>query len=157
MSGSRRASRKTAPSFKEVAPERTALMKRVRQRDTTPELALRRALFALGLRFRVRSTTKLPGRPDILFPGARLAVFVDGCFWHCCPVHASWPRNNAAVWAAKLRRNVQRDRAIDSALHALSWKAIHVWEHEVKADSSRVARKISGIVRRRSVRKAEHG
>jgi DNA mismatch endonuclease, patch repair protein len=157
MSGLRRANTRETPSFKDVAPARTQLMKRVRQRDTTPELALRRALFALGLRFRVRSTRKLPGRPDIFFPRARLAVFVDGCFWHCCPVHASWPRNNASVWAAKLRRNVERDRAIDSALHALSWKAIHVWEHEVKADSSRVARRISGIVRRRSARKAQRG
>jgi DNA mismatch endonuclease (patch repair protein) len=99
------------------------------RRDTGPELALRRELHARGLRFRVHAGN-LPGRPDIVFTRAKLAVFVDGCFWHRCPLHASAPKHNAAWWEVKLSRNVERDQQKDLLLRTIGWTPLHVWEHE---------------------------
>lgn len=107
----------------------SARMSRMPRRSTGPELALRRELHRRGLRYRV-DHAGLPGRPDIVFTRARLAVFVDGCFWHRCPEHGTLPRNNGAWWLAKLERNVARDRAKDAALRDLGWSVVHVWEHE---------------------------
>ncbi|MGH7641716.1 MAG: very short patch repair endonuclease [Candidatus Dormibacteria bacterium] len=104
-------------------------MARVKSRDTGLELRLRRALWAAGLRYRIRP--KLPGTPDLSFPRARLAIFVDGCFWHGCPDHYRRPATNVAFWAAKLDRNVTADRAADAALGELGWGVIRVWEHDV--------------------------
>ena len=104
-------------------------MRRMPTRGTKPELALRSALHAKGLRFRVTATT-LPGRPDIVFTRARIAVFVDGCFWHSCPQHSTRPRNNAEWWQDKLAATVERDRRKDAELEAQGWVPIHVWEHE---------------------------
>jgi len=81
------------------------------------------------MRFRV-NVSSLPGRPDIAFTRAKIAVFVDGCFWHRCPDHGTVPVNNREWWLAKLARNVARDRAKDAALTAMGWHVIHVWEHE---------------------------
>ena len=106
--------------------------RRQRPRDTAPELALRRLLHARGLRYRV-DVAPLPGlrrRADVVFTRARLAVFVDGCFWHRCPQHGTSPRNNADWWRDKLDRNVQRDRHTDRALHEAGWQVLRVWEHE---------------------------
>jgi len=98
-------------------------------RDTRTEVALRRELHKRGLRFRVQLRT-LPGRPDIAFTRARIAVFVDGCFWHRCPIHGTAPKNNRTWWAAKLDANVARDRRKDQNLRDLGWLPIHIWEHE---------------------------
>lgn len=108
--------------------------------NTGPEVRLRSALHRLGLRFRLNAS--LPGRPDIVLPRARLAVFVDGCFWHACPAHGVIPRNNREWWTAKLSRTTARDREKDDALRALGWNVIHVWEHE---DANEAAAKIHGI------------
>ena len=104
-----------------------------RRIDTAPEVALRRALHACGLRFRKDHRLDLPGRrvrPDIAFTRAKLAVFVDGCFWHRCPLHASFPRANAAYWASKLEATVERDGRTNAALIAAGWRVLRVWEHE---------------------------
>ena len=81
------------------------------------------------MRFRV-NYKGLPGRPDIAFTRTRLAIFVDGCFWHMCPLHSSMPKNNAEWWQQKLSRNVQRDKEKDDLLISLGWRVLHVWEHE---------------------------
>jgi DNA mismatch endonuclease, patch repair protein len=94
-----------------------------------PEVALRRELHRRGLRFRINHPG-LPGRPDVAFTRARVAVFVDGCFWHRCPDHGTLPRNNRDWWTAKLDRNVERDHEKDTALGDLGWLVLHVWEHE---------------------------
>lgn len=104
-------------------------MSRMRRSSTKPELLIRRELHRRGLRFRVNHPA-LPGRPDIAFTRARLAVFVDGCFWHQCPTHAVMPKNNREWWMAKLQRNVERDREKDMALVDLGWHVLHFWEHE---------------------------
>lgn len=113
-----------------LSPEqRSRCMSSIRGKDTKPELMLRKALWAVGLRYRLRY--KLPGRPDIVFPRYRVAIFVDGCFWHKCPVHFHAPEQNEKFWADKIARNVQRDQAVDRKLRELGWHVVRFWEHEV--------------------------
>ncbi|MBF6087687.1 DNA mismatch endonuclease Vsr [Nocardia cyriacigeorgica] len=107
-------------------------MSRQRRAGTEPELALRRELHRRGLRYFV-DRPPIRGqrrRADVIFPRLRVAVYVDGCFWHSCPEHATYPKNNAEWWAEKLAANVARDRATDAALAAAGWQVIRIWEHE---------------------------
>jgi DNA mismatch endonuclease (patch repair protein) len=107
-------------------------MSRQARRDTAPELLLRRELHRRGLRFRVsrRAVPGLRSEADVVFGPARVAVYVDGCFWHSCPVHATKPAANADWWETKLSRNRARDRATDEALLAAGWAVVRIWEHE---------------------------
>lgn len=115
------------------SPGARATMIANRRRDTTPELALRRELHRRGLRFRVDhlAVRGLRCRVDIAFTRARIAVFVDGCFWHRCPEHGTLPRANGEWWAQKLQGNVERDRRNDAELKAAGWSVVRVWEHEL--------------------------
>lgn len=119
-----------------------------RRRDTNPEVALRSLLHRSGLRYRVhrRPIATLRREADVVFPRARVAVFVDGCFWHQCPQHATVPQNNADWWRAKLDRNVERDRATDEILKSSGWMPLRIWEHE---DPRKAALKVGRVVRRR--------
>jgi DNA mismatch endonuclease (patch repair protein) len=103
-----------------------------RSRDTKPEQALRSALHRRGLRFRkhVRPLSGLRCTADIVFPSEKVAVFVDGCFWHRCPVHSARPQTNESYWSAKIDRNAQRDRRNSRLLREAGWEVIRVWEHE---------------------------
>lgn len=104
-----------------------------RRRDTGPERRLRSALHARGFRFRIDHPIELGGRrvrPDIVFTRQRVAVFVDGCFWHACPQHGTQPRTHAPYWSQKLARNVARDRRVDADLESSGWRVVRVWEHE---------------------------
>ena len=116
----------------ETSARTSTRMSRQARRDTKPELELRRRLHRLGYRYRVNCS--LPGMPrrraDITFTAKRVVVFVDGCFWHGCPQHATSPRNNGAWWAEKLRRNIERDRETDASLRAAGWTVLRIWEHE---------------------------
>jgi DNA mismatch endonuclease (patch repair protein) len=105
--------------------------------DTKPEVALRSVLHRAGLRFlkNSRPGSGLP-RVDILLRGPRVAVFVDGCFWHCCPQHGTSPKRNTDYWSAKLDSNVERDRRNDAALIEAGWRVVRVWEHEDPAEAS---------------------
>lgn len=123
-------------------------MSRMPRRGSGPELAVRRALHAAGLRFRVNDR-RLPGRPDIVLTRALVAVFIDGCFWHACPQHGVLPKNNREWWRAKLDRNVERDREKDSALIDRGWTPVHFWEHEPVED---VAAQILRLWRERTAR-----
>jgi DNA mismatch endonuclease (patch repair protein) len=109
-------------------------MRANRRKDTKPELALRRALHGQGYRYRKDYRLDLAGgarvRPDIAFTARKVAVFVDGCFWHGCPQHGSRPAVNVWYWEPKLRRNAERDRLADAALAAAGWAVVRVWEHE---------------------------
>ena len=100
-----------------------------RTRDTRPEVTLRSELHRRGVRFRLHRRD-LPGRPDIVLVRLRLAIFVDGCFWHGCPIHFVPPKANAEWWAAKISATADRDRRADAKLSSLGWEAMHVWEHE---------------------------
>jgi len=109
-------------------------MRANRRTDTKPELALRRALHKRGYRFRKDYRLDLDGgrrvRPDIAFTARRVAVFVDGCFWHACPEHGSKPRANDWYWTPKLARNVERDRVADETLASAGWQVVRIWEHD---------------------------
>ena len=112
-------------------------MARQRTRDTGPELAVRQRLHALGYRYRVdhRPLPDLRARGDLVFTRARVVVFVDGCFWHRCPQHATSPRHNGVWWQAKLDANVVRDRATDRRLAEAGWRVVRIWEHEAPDDA----------------------
>lgn len=123
-------------------------MENQRRRDTEPEVRLRRAVWRRGLRYRVDHKI-LPGlrrRADLAFLGPRVAVFVDGCFWHRCPQHATSPKSNRAWWDDKLTRNVMRDRDTDERLRDAGWVVVRVWEHE---DPGSAADRVEHAVRDR--------
>jgi DNA mismatch endonuclease (patch repair protein) len=122
-------------------------MMAVGKRDTAPEKALRSELHRRGLRFRVNSAP-VPGRrrADVVFRQARLAVYVDGCFWHGCPVHGTRPKTNQRFWAAKIERNQKRDHETDMQLFSAGWLSVRVWEHESPA---KAAERIATELKRR--------
>jgi len=137
------------PSSTAITPsskEASRRMKKVRRAGTSAEMELRRALHARGLRYRVNAPV-LPDkrrRVDIAFPAARVAVFVDGCFWHGCPEHATWPASNADFWRQKIETNRRRDRDTDAQLREAGWQVLRVWEHE---DPETMAIRIEARVR----------
>ncbi|WAL72562.1 very short patch repair endonuclease [Kitasatospora sp. YST-16] len=121
-----------APSSPSVASR----MRKQARKDTAPELAVRRLLHRRGLRYRVNSP--VPGMSrrtmDISFSHAKVAVFMDGCFWHGCPEHATEPKSNAAWWRAKLDRNMERDEETTHHLVAQGWTVLRFWEHETVSE-----------------------
>lgn len=121
-----------APSLADVLSklQRSYCMSRIRGRDTSPEVQLRKALWRLGFRYRTKSS--LPGKPDLVFPRYRTVLFIDGCFWHRCPQHFTRPRSNNAFWKRKIATNVKRDRRVNRELIRLGWCVLRVWEHEVR-------------------------
>jgi DNA mismatch endonuclease (patch repair protein) len=121
-----------------------------KSRDTKPELALRSAVHALGLRYRVgaKPLTGLRRTADLVFPTAKVAVFLDGCFWHGCPEHHTVAAANAKFWADKVSGNRARDRDTDARLEAAGWASVRVWEHE---DPREAAQRVEGVVRARRV------
>lgn len=132
------------------SPDASRRMARLRQKDTRAEIDLRRALHARGLRYRlhVPLLTKPRRIVDIVFSRAKVAVFVDGCFWHGYPEHASWPKSNADFWREKIETNRSRDADTDQRLHALGWTTVRIWEHE---DASQAASRIAELVDARRV------
>jgi DNA mismatch endonuclease (patch repair protein) len=116
-------------------------------RDTKPELALRKAAHALGLRYRVsvRPITQVRRTADLVFSKAKVAVFMDGCFWHGCPQHHTKAATNAEYWAEKLRRNRERDEETDRVLAEAGWRVLRIWEHEDPVEAAhRVAKLVRG-------------
>ncbi|WP_395658099.1 very short patch repair endonuclease [Nocardioides sp.] len=129
------------------SPASRKVMQGNRSRDTSPELAVRRRLHAAGLRFRVahRPEPSLRRTADIVFTKQRIAVFIDGCYWHACPQHRTIARSNAPYWAEKLRRNVARDADTTAQLCAAGWTVLRFWEHE---EPDQVAAAVVVAVRR---------
>ncbi|MFI5778613.1 very short patch repair endonuclease [Nocardia sp. NPDC051570] len=116
----------------------SARMSRQRRSGTAPETALRKELHRRGYRYFVDRAplVGLRRRADLVFPRRKVAVYVDGCFWHSCPQHATRPKNNAQWWADKLAANVVRDRDTDARLTAAGWLVVRVWEHESAVDAA---------------------
>lgn len=112
-------------------------------------MLLRRELHRRGLRYRVdmRVVEGLRRRADLLFTGPKVAVFVDGCFWHRCPEHGNIPKSNTEWWKAKLERNVERDRDTDGRLTDAGWTVVRIWEHELRDDHESVADRVEALVR----------
>lgn len=138
------------PGWVPPSPAKSNEMRRVRTTGTAPETELRRRLHAAGLRFRVGYP--VPGRPrrsiDIAFPRRRLAVFIDGCFWHGCPEHGAVPRTNAAFWKAKVDANRARDRETDEVLGSAGWIIVRIWEHTKTDDAAMMVKSaLENVVR----------
>ncbi len=121
--------------------KRSEIMSKIRGKNTKIEVLLRRLLFATGLRYRIHYGKH---RIDIAFPSSKVAVFVDGCFWHKCPKHFQMPTSNVSYWKNKIARNVEREKEKDKELKKKGWKVIRVWEHTLKESPEQTA---SGIVR----------
>ncbi len=135
---------------------RSEVMSRIRGSDTGPELLVRKALTAQGLRYRVNH--RCEGiKVDIAFPGMKLAVFVDGCFWHGCPAHGVAPRTNREFWAEKIAGNKRRDRKQGRTLRAAGWKVLRFWEHEAESAPQRIATKVRDVLEARGSRPKEEG
>ncbi|MGH9513207.1 MAG: very short patch repair endonuclease [Terriglobales bacterium] len=122
---------------------RSENMRRIRGKNTKPELIVRRELFRMGFRYRLHGT-KLPGKPDVVFPKQRKAIFIHGCFWHNhsykhCKI-ARLPKTNSGYWAEKLSRNVERDMARRAELRRLGWKVLVVWECQSKSIETHLGR-----------------
>lgn len=126
-------------------------MQRVRQKNTSAESVLRRELHARGVRYRIHVPviTKPRRVADIALSRLRVAVFVDGCFWHGCPLHATWPKQNSEFWRAKIVANQERDRDTDERLRADGWEVVRVWAHEAPA---RAADRVAKVIKKRKAR-----
>ncbi|GAB2655962.1 very short patch repair endonuclease [Saccharopolyspora gloriosae] len=118
---------------------RSRNMQANRRVNTKPEMVLRKALHGLGYRYRkdllLRLEEGIRVRPDIVFTARKVAVFVDGCFWHACPQHGRQPTTNEWYWTPKLQRNVDRDQRVNAALRSSGWQVVRVWEHEPLDDA----------------------
>jgi DNA mismatch endonuclease (patch repair protein) len=127
--------------------KRSAVMRQVKGRNTTPELAVRKALTALGARYRLHRKD-LPGNPDIVLPGRRLALFVHGCFWHGhdCARGARVPKQNRDYWVGKVGRNRARDALSREALSSLGWRVETIWECELK-DADALSARLEHLLR----------
>ena len=105
-------------------------MSKIKDKDTQPELILRRLLSRMKYRYRTYYGTE---KIDIAFPGKKIAIFVDGCFWHSCPYHSHMPKSNRSYWLPKLKQNVLRSKEKDQKLEKEGWKVVHIWEHAALA------------------------
>jgi DNA mismatch endonuclease (patch repair protein) len=128
------------------AEKRSAVMRRVKGKDTSPELAVRKALTRLGARYRLQRKD-LPGKPDIVLPGRKLALFVHGCFWHGhdCARGSRIPKQNRDYWVGKVARNTARDARTHDALTALGWRVETIWECDLK-DAAILERRLAALL-----------
>lgn len=125
--------------------KRSWLMSRVKSKDTKPEIMLRKALFKQGIRgYRVNYDT--PGSPDIVFPKHKIAIFIDGCFWHGCPHCYKEPKTRAEFWQKKLKENIERDDAVNRKLRRDGWVVMRFWEHEVEKHLTFCVKRIMSLL-----------
>lgn len=130
---------------KKVPLTRSEIMKRVKHKDTAAELALRSALHGFGLRYRLHR--RIEGVVvDVVFVPAKVVVFVDGCFWHGCPMHATFPKSNQSYWLPKLAENKDRDLRQTEKLRSAGWYVIRLWEHECLPTTQKTLRRIEKAV-----------
>ncbi len=126
-----------------LTPEqRSYCMSQIKGRNTKPEVSLRKVLWNLGYRYRIKN--RLPGKPDLVFPSFRTVVFIDGCFWHKCPAHFVQPKTRAQFWQNKIDGNVARDQRNNEELESQGWQVVRIWEHEIKES---LENSVSRIVR----------
>jgi len=111
--------------------QRSYCMSRIHAKDTQPEIILRKTISGAGIRG-YRLHYKLPGRPDIVFPRRKIAIFIDGCFWHKCPECFIKPETNRKFWSKKIDSNVKRDKIVNAELKTKGWQVIRIWEHEIE-------------------------
>lgn len=122
--------------------KRSKIMAAIHSKNTKPEISLRKALWSKGLRYRIHYGKELI---DIAFPTERLAIFIDGCFWHGCPIHSHIPESNREYWLPKLRKNIERDAAKSELLRTMGWEVMRFWEHEL-SDVNIILKKIQNAL-----------
>lgn len=122
---------------------RSKIMQAIKGKHTKPELLLRKELSKLGYRYRLHHGKE---KIDIAFPSKKIAIFVDGCFWHCCPKHGRNPTSNKTYWLPKLKRNMERDKSTIKLLRKQGWKVIRIWEHDL-ADAILIDKKMKRILK----------
>lgn len=139
---------------KPSSPAASKRLQVTRQNDTSAEAAIRAQLRRLGVRFRVNTYADISvkTKPDIILRDHKVAVFVDGCFWHGCPKHATWPRANRQWWRAKIEGNIRRDLRNRARLRRVGWAVLRAWEHE---NAETAVKRILKTVR--SINEREHG
>lgn len=128
--------------------QRSHCMSKVKGKNTLLEVNFRKLLWARGLRYRLGY--KLPGKPDLVFVGPRVVVFVDGCFWHGCPIHGKNPATNSDFWKVKLTKNIIRDSKVNQELMKLGWEVVRFWEHAIKASPEQCVNELINIIQKRS-------
>lgn len=133
--------------------QRSYTMSMIKGKDTKPEIALRKLLFASGLRgYRIHYS--LPGKPDIVFPKSKIAVFIDGCFWHKCPkCSIKNPTTNKKYWRKKIESNIKRDKVVNAELRRRGWKVMRIWEHEITKSLNKCYLRINKELTKRGFRK----
>jgi len=129
--------------------QRKYCMSRIQGNNTKPEVLLRKALWNKGLRYRLNY--KITGKPDLVFPSKKVAVFVDGCFWHRCPDHYVSPKTRAQFWEAKIQGNVERDKKNNASLENAGWKVVRIWEHEINEDLDLCVTKIGELLKQKNL------
>jgi len=126
--------------------QRAYCMSQIKGSNTKPEIAVQKGLWALGYRYRLKN--KLPGRPDIVFPGKKVAIFIDGCFWHKCPKHFTMPKNRKKFWKDKIEGNVERDKIVNKKLKYMGWSVVRLWEHEINGNLDKSLSKLEKVLNR---------
>ena len=129
-----------------LTPEqRSYNMSQIRAQDTGPEVKLRKLLWSEGIRgYRIHY--KLPGKPDIVFTKKKIAIFIDGCFWHKCPVCFQEPETRKEFWLKKIQSNIDRDKKVDEQLKNAGWTVIRIWEHEIRKEPENAVKKIIALL-----------
>jgi DNA mismatch endonuclease (patch repair protein) len=127
--------------------QRSRCMSQIRGKNTKIEIQLRKAVWSTGLRYRLH--VKLPGTPDLAFSKSKVALFIDGCFWHGCPLHAVRPKSNRAFWQRKFAQNSARDKRVNRELKERGWKVLRCWEHDVEQNLKKVIGQIKKMTARR--------
>jgi len=130
-----------------VNEARSKIMSSIKSKNTKPELLLRKGLWNYGIRGYRLHWKKVPGKPDIVFVSKKIAIFVNGCFWHRCPnCNPSAPKHNSEFWATKFKKNIERDLSKSHELKNLGWKVMTIWECELKIDIKKIVDKIHDIL-----------
>ncbi len=138
-----------------MALTRSENMSRIRGKNTKPEVYLRKAVWARGLRYRLHA--KAPaGRPDLVFPKHKVAVFIDGCFWHGCPDHYVRPRSRTEFWSAKLSENTGRDQRQTIKLEDAGWTVLRFWEHQVFEELDTITDTVEAVIRGKTQKLPAH-
>jgi DNA mismatch endonuclease (patch repair protein) len=152
------ARREPLPTAERPSELRSRIMRAVPAKNTSVEVELRKLLWAAGLRGYRLHDERVPGHPDVIFPSARVAVFVDGCFWHGCSKCYRQPKSNKKYWRMKVQRNRDRDERVTAACRQQGWDVVRTWEHEIKGSPGRVTRRILAAIQRAAkTSAASHG
>lgn len=124
--------------------ERSRIMSKIKGKDTKPEVLFRKILFSEGLRY--RKNYPIEGKPDIVFVSKKIAIFIDGCFWHGCKKHCRMPHSNKEYWLKKIKGNIQRDKKNSKILKIKGWRVLRIWEHEIQKKPENALNKVKKFI-----------